>query len=78
MMGQQGGGQDSLFYAFNLDDHVPRDHPLRARPSCRIRRRTTFSEMKTCCLLNAARIRRYRFLHTRPMTEQLLLPPIEN
>ncbi|CAD6563112.1 transposase [Paraburkholderia sabiae] len=29
MMGQQGGGQDSLFYAFNLDDHVPRDHPLR-------------------------------------------------
>jgi len=29
MMGQQGGGQDSLFYAFNLDDHVPRDHLLR-------------------------------------------------
>jgi hypothetical protein len=23
MMGEQGGGQDRLFYSFNLDDHVP-------------------------------------------------------
>jgi transposase len=29
MMGQRGGTQDKLFYAFNLDDHVPRDHLLR-------------------------------------------------
>src|SRR5258707_2795781 len=29
MMGQQGGGQDRLFYSFNLDDHVPRNHLLR-------------------------------------------------
>lgn len=29
MMGQQGGGQDKLFYSFNLDDHVPRTHLLR-------------------------------------------------
>ena len=30
MMGQQGGGQDRLFYSFNLDEHVPRDHLLRS------------------------------------------------
>jgi len=30
MMGYQGGSQDKLFYAFNLDDHVPRNHLLRA------------------------------------------------
>lgn len=29
MMGQQGGGQDRLFYSFNLDTHVPQDHLLR-------------------------------------------------
>jgi len=29
MMGQQGGSQDRLFYSFNLDDHVPREHLLR-------------------------------------------------
>lgn len=29
MMGQQGGGQDRLFYSFNLDDHVPQNHLLR-------------------------------------------------
>lgn len=29
MMGQQGGGQDRLFYSFNLDEHVPQDHLLR-------------------------------------------------
>src|SRR5450755_1060403 len=29
MMGRQGGSQDKLFYAFNLDDHVPRGHLLR-------------------------------------------------
>jgi len=29
MMGQQGAGQDRLFYSFNLDDHVPQDHLLR-------------------------------------------------
>jgi transposase len=29
MMGQQTGGQDRLFYSFNLEDHVPQDHLLR-------------------------------------------------
>ena len=29
MMGRQGGSQDKLFYAFNLDDQVPRSHLLR-------------------------------------------------
>jgi transposase len=29
MMGQQGGGQDRLFYSFNLDEHVAPDHLLR-------------------------------------------------
>ncbi|MGF6447542.1 hypothetical protein QF002_008418 [Paraburkholderia youngii] len=24
MMGQLGGGQDKLFYSFNLDNHIPR------------------------------------------------------
>jgi transposase len=29
MMGQHGGGQDRLFYSFNLDTRVPQDHLLR-------------------------------------------------
>ena len=29
MMGQQSGSHDRLFYSFNLDDHVPRNHLLR-------------------------------------------------
>jgi transposase len=29
MMGQQGGGQDRLFYSFNLETYVPQDHLLR-------------------------------------------------
>jgi transposase len=29
MMGQQGAGQDRLFYSFDLDDHIPQDHLLR-------------------------------------------------
>jgi len=29
MMGQQGGGQDRLFYSFNLEDHIPPTHLLR-------------------------------------------------
>jgi transposase len=29
MMGSQAGGQDKLFYSFNLDDHVPSNHLLR-------------------------------------------------
>ena len=29
MMGQQTGGQDKLFYSFNLEDHVPANHLLR-------------------------------------------------
>lgn len=28
-MGSQGGVQERLFYSFNLEDHVPRDHLLR-------------------------------------------------
>nr|WP_324292820.1 transposase [uncultured Cohaesibacter sp.] len=30
MMGNQSGGQASLFYEFNLEDHVPQDHLLRS------------------------------------------------
>jgi transposase len=29
MMGSQVGGQDKLFYSFNLEDHVPQNHLLR-------------------------------------------------
>ena len=29
MMGQQAGGQDQLFYSFNVEAHVPADHLLR-------------------------------------------------
>ena len=29
MMGCQSGGQDRLFYSFNLEDHVPQNHLLR-------------------------------------------------
>jgi transposase len=29
MMGQQGSGQEQLFYSFNLEAHVPQDHLLR-------------------------------------------------
>ena len=28
MMGCQAGGQDKLFYSFNLEDHVPQNHLL--------------------------------------------------
>ena len=34
MMGQQQGGQDRLFNAFNLEDHVPPDHLLRCIDRC--------------------------------------------
>src|SRR4029077_11377564 len=30
MMGEHSGNQDRLFYSFNLDEHVPADHLLRA------------------------------------------------
>ena len=30
MMGQHSGNQERLFYSFNLDEHVPADHLLRA------------------------------------------------
>ena len=30
MMGEQRDNQERLFYSFNLDEHVPADHPLRA------------------------------------------------
>mgnify|MGYP003733602213 CR=1 FL=1 len=29
MMGQQTGGQDKLFYSFNLEEHIPSNHLLR-------------------------------------------------
>jgi len=29
MMGRQSGGQEKLFYSFNLEDHVPENHLLR-------------------------------------------------
>ena len=34
MMGRKRGGQKALFYAFNLDDHVPADHLLRGIDRC--------------------------------------------
>jgi len=34
MMGRRPGGQKPLFYAFNLDDHVPADHLLRGIDRC--------------------------------------------
>lgn len=34
MMGQQKGYQDRLFYSFNLDEHVPSNHRLRAIDRC--------------------------------------------
>lgn len=34
MMGQQKVGQERLFYAFNLEDHLPQDHLLRGIDSC--------------------------------------------
>jgi hypothetical protein len=34
MMGQQPGGQKPLFYALNLDEHVPSDHLLRDIDRC--------------------------------------------
>jgi transposase len=34
MMGQQEGGQERLFYSFNLEDHVPADHLLRGIDQC--------------------------------------------
>lgn len=30
MMGQQRGGQELLFYSFNLEDRIPPNHLLRA------------------------------------------------
>jgi transposase len=34
MMGQQAGGQDRLFYSFNLEEHIPRNHLLRGIDRC--------------------------------------------
>ena len=34
MMGSRNGVQQKLFYSFNLDDHVPEDHLLRAIDRC--------------------------------------------
>ena len=33
-MGQQTGGQERLFYSFNLEDHIPENHLLRGIDSC--------------------------------------------
>jgi transposase len=34
MMGQLSGGQDRLFYSFNLEDHIPANHLLRSIDQC--------------------------------------------
>lgn len=34
MMGCQTGGQDRLFYSFNLDEHIPQNHLLRGIERC--------------------------------------------
>ena len=34
MMGRQAGGQERLFYTFNLEDHVPANHLLRRIDRC--------------------------------------------
>ncbi|CAM5249775.1 hypothetical protein SSTU70S_05082 [Stutzerimonas stutzeri] len=36
MMGQLPGGQQRLFYSFNLEDHVPAQHLLRSIDQCLI------------------------------------------
>ncbi|BAJ39718.1 putative transposase (plasmid) [Salmonella enterica subsp. enterica serovar Typhimurium str. T000240] len=33
-MGQLPGGQQRLFYSFNLEDHVPAQHLLRSIDQC--------------------------------------------
>ena len=34
MMGQLPGGQQCLFYSFNLDDHIQAQHLLRSIDQC--------------------------------------------
>ena len=34
MMGQLSSGQDRLFYSFNLEDHIPKNHLLRSIDRC--------------------------------------------
>ena len=34
MMGERQGGQERLFYAFNLEDHIPPGHLLRGIDQC--------------------------------------------
>lgn len=34
MMGQHSGGQNRLFYSFNLEDHIPQNHLLRGIDQC--------------------------------------------
>lgn len=34
MMGHQPGGQERLFYSFNLEDHIPQNHLLRSIDRC--------------------------------------------
>jgi len=34
MMGQLSGGQERLFYSFNLEDHIPANHLLRSIDQC--------------------------------------------
>jgi len=34
MMGSRNGRQEKFFYSFNLEDHVPQEHQLRAVDRC--------------------------------------------
>ena len=34
MMGERQGGQERVFYAFNLEDHIPPGHLLRGIDQC--------------------------------------------
>jgi hypothetical protein len=36
MMGQRSANRERLFYSFNLDEHVPADHLLRAIDASRL------------------------------------------
>ncbi|MGE6663650.1 hypothetical protein ACQKEK_23410, partial [Pseudomonas sp. NPDC077408] len=43
MMGQLPGGQQRLFYSFNLEDHVPAQHLLRSIDQC-----LDLSDLRAC------------------------------
>ncbi|MCK2699161.1 IS5/IS1182 family transposase, partial [Escherichia coli] len=51
MMGQLPGGQQRLFYSFNLEDHVPAQHLLRSIDQCLDRHCCKVSDEAAFCLI---------------------------